>query len=276
MYTVSPVNIELLKTILAVPTRTGCEERMVAWLQNYFLDKPVDLSVDHLGNVYVTKGTAKYFPCLVAHTDSVHMMQEVTIREDGDRITAHNKRGFQTGLGGDDKSGIFICLELIEKLDNVKAAFFVSEECGCVGSRGCDHTFFEDVGYAIQFDSPCNDIMTFTCNGVELFDLHSPFFHTVYPFIMQYGVTKWQHHPFTDVSVLKRKFDFACLNLPAGYYKMHSEQEYVLKSAVENSIQLGESLLRALGEAKHSFQCVERRTLYEDSPVKITGLMTHG
>jgi hypothetical protein len=36
--------------------------------------------------------------------------------------------GKPTGIGGDDKCGVYACLELLKELPNLKAAFFVSEE----------------------------------------------------------------------------------------------------------------------------------------------------
>ena len=42
--------------------------------------------------------------------------------------------------------------------------------------------------------------------------------------------------PYTDNMVLKEKFDFACLNFAAGYYRYHTDNEYVVVEDVENSI----------------------------------------
>jgi hypothetical protein len=52
------------------------------------------------------------------------------------------------------------------------------------------------------------------------------------PIRKAHGVTDWQHHPHTDAGVLKCKFDFPCLNLPAGYFCVHNDEEYVLLTAV--------------------------------------------
>ncbi len=278
MYTVVHVNIDLLKSVLSVPTKTGQEHLMVQWLRTYFSLKGLTAVVDKANNVYVTKGISNAFPCLVAHTDSVHTLEVICVEEDqddADALAAFDTRGLQTGLGGDDKAGIFICLSLIDRLENVKAVFFMGEEHGCIGARQRNGKFFADVAYAIEFDSPCQDIMTFTCNGVELFDLESKFFETIYPLLMSHGVNKWQHHPFTDVSVLKKDFDFPCLNLPGGYFHMHSRTEWVSKSAVANSIELGAAIILSLGENKHNFGYYPAKRSYPKSPVAITGLETH-
>ena len=75
--------------------------------------------------------------------------------------------GSPTGIGGDDKAGVFICLQLLEKFDVIKGFFPVAEETGCHGSRGANEEFFKDVGYAIQFDSTENDTMSLSLMGVN-------------------------------------------------------------------------------------------------------------
>lgn len=272
------MNTDLLKEILAVPTATGRETKLVLWLVDYFRARDLKVDVDPIGNVYVTKGvppTGGAYPCVCAHTDTVHEPQDVIITEfDFDKIIAIDDDGKQTGLGGDDKSGIFICLELISASPVIKAVFFVSEETGCHGSHACDREFFEDVGYVIEYDSPCEDIMTYTCNGVQLFPDEGPFIDTILPLLDAHGVTKWQRHPYTDVSVLKALFPFPCLNLPAGYFLMHSKREYVSRRAVQNAIVLGQKLIGALGLKRYRYEAVTR--VYGNPVRPVTGLETHG
>jgi putative aminopeptidase FrvX len=57
-------------------------------------------------------------------------------------LKAYNDLGNPTGIGGDDKCGVYACLELLKELPNLKAAFFVSEETGCHGSKKADPNFF--------------------------------------------------------------------------------------------------------------------------------------
>jgi hypothetical protein len=54
---------------------------------------------------------------------------------------AYDNDGAPTGIGGDDKCGVFACLTLLKELPYVKAAFFVSEETGCHGSLKADPRF---------------------------------------------------------------------------------------------------------------------------------------
>ena len=154
--------IKKLKNILSVPTYTWEEDLLIEYVTGILDKKGYSYKIDKLGSIYVTKGNAKHFPCLVAHLDSVHEIQDYTVKEEYHLNAQDEKKlslvaysdndGNRCGIGGDDKAGVFICLELLDKLDNVKVFFPVAEETGCQGTRQADKEFFKDVGYAIQFD----------------------------------------------------------------------------------------------------------------------------
>mgnify|MGYP003144457024 FL=1 len=253
-----------LKNILSVPTYTWEEDLLIDYVTNILDKKGYSYKVDKLGSIYVTKGESEYFPCLVAHLDSVHEIQDYTVKEEYHLNAQDEKKlslvaysdntGERCGIGGDDKAGVFICLELLDKLDNVKAFFPVAEEIGCQGTRQADKEFFNDVGYAIQFDSTENNTMSKTLMGVKLYNEEGSFINKCKNIILEHGITDWLHHPYTDTMVLKEMFDFSCLNFAAGYYGWHSNYEYVVVEDVENAINLGEKLLRVLGENKYGYQ----------------------
>ena len=153
-----------------------------------------------------------------------------------------------TGIGGDDKCGIFACLSLLEILPNLKVAFFVSEEIGCVGSLKADKAFFNNVGYAIQFDAPENWMVTQYCYGQKLFDEQSEFFIKCEPnFKEMMPNFVLESHPYTDVYSLRKLFDFSCINFSCGYYQYHTRNEYVVVEDLYNSILLGQKLIESLG-----------------------------
>ena len=67
--------LQLLNDILSVPTKTHQEERLIAFLVDYFDRKEVGIMKDEMVNLMVVKAEADfdgYFPCVVAHTDTVH------------------------------------------------------------------------------------------------------------------------------------------------------------------------------------------------------------
>jgi putative aminopeptidase FrvX len=230
---------------------------MIEYLKNILTEKGYEPSVDKWGNVYVTKGTTEWYPCFVAHTDTVHKVNKnltVLQEETNGKVTLRGvdgTNGKALGIGGDDKCGIYLALEMLDTLPNVKVALFVSEEIGCKGSQHADPEFFKNVGYAIQYDSPEGDSMSLTLMGRYLFNQKSEFADKVGGLITESGIKNWAYHPYTDVWQIMEKFNIACLNLAAGYYRYHTENEYVVVDEVQNGFELGLKLVETLGENRY-------------------------
>jgi putative aminopeptidase FrvX len=256
------MKLGLLKEVLSVPSYSFQEDNMINYLKNYLSDKEVLVDIDSKGNILVTKGKSDCYPCLVAHTDTVHpLVDEITIRE----VERNNSQGVSkvaltgflpdsdipTGCGGDDKVGVFICLQLLDMFPSIKLFFPIAEEIGCIGTSQSNPKWFEDVGYFIQFDSPENDTMSLTLRGRRLFNENGEFWNICKDLIKEYGIVKFQNHPFTDVSLLGPKCEVECLNLATGYYNYHRANEYVIIDDVQNAINLGEKLLLAAGTKKY-------------------------
>jgi putative aminopeptidase FrvX len=257
--------LERLTEILSVPSYSGEEDRMIKYLKGVLDSKGYEYTVDEQENIYITKGVSEAYPLFVAHTDTVHRVNEnLRIKEyihnDGRHVDALALRGYDmetnqpSGCGGDDKCGVYLALEMLDTLENVKVALFISEEIGCVGSRGAVKTnpeFFSNVGYAIQYDSPEGNSLSSTLMGEYLFEGSNVFTDKVGGLIREHGITKWERHPFTDVYSLMEAFDFCCLNLAAGYYRYHTRDEYVIVDDVQNGYNLGLKLFEVLGENKY-------------------------
>jgi di/tripeptidase len=230
--------LDRLKEVLSIPTYFDEESRMVEYLKKVLDEKGYTYKVDKLGNIYVTKGKAKRYPCFVSHTDTVHQINEnLEVIEPEEFILTgiDSETGQPSGIGGDDKCGVFLCLEMLDELEVVKVAFFVGEEYGMKGSKEACPKFFKDVKYSIQFDSPYGNTMSLTLMGKPLFNTDSEFADTVSPILIERGITEWQAHPYTDTYQLMEKFDFPCLNIAAGYYRYHTPNEYVEVGDVINA-----------------------------------------
>jgi len=262
-------DLNLLKSVLSIPTKTYKEEKMINFLVEWLMSNNLPYRVDTQGNIYVTKddGTPKdsnfYYPCVVAHTDTVHEIDSINIKEEmlnnyqGEKklsLKAYNDQGKPTGIGGDNKCGVFACLELLKELPNLKASFFVSEETGCHGSKNADEEFFKNVGYAIQFDAPFNWMVSQYCMGVKLFDKSDEFFSKCDDVLTESfeGRQKYGSHPYTDVYALKSKFDFSCINFSIGYYNYHTANEYVVIEDTLSGIEAGKKMIVSLGNQKYT------------------------
>jgi putative aminopeptidase FrvX len=251
---------KLLKEILSIPSYTGNESKLVHFICAFLEKNKIPYKVDELLNIYCTKGDADIYPCVVAHTDTVHNNHYIDVRTElkkncrdvlKEAYKGYNAKGKPTGIGGDDKAGVFACLTLLLELPVLKAAFFVSEEIGCKGSKEADETFFENVGYAIQFDAPFDYMVTEVSSGVPLFDRDSEFFNKANNVLVEYIIPEYGSHPFTDIYALKKLFDFSCINLSIGYYDYHTADEYVILEDVENGIKIGREMIASLGYEKY-------------------------
>lgn len=273
-----------LKEVLSVPTKTYEEEGMVNYISSVLETiEGVEYYTDDMNNVYATKGVlpeGEFYPMFVAHTDTVHeLVDEIVVEEEmlqkpatfGRTFTeelnlslkGYTPQGNPTGIGGDDKCGVFLALELLRELQYVKVGLFVSEETGCHGSRQCDLDFLKDVGYAIQFDAPGNHLVTEVCSGIRLYESGGDFINRIIPvFENTMGVSpSQQSHPYTDVSQIKQKGDFSCINFSCGYYNMHTSSEFVVVKDVEDAFNLAVSVVEELGNNKFEYTYV--RPTYE-------------
>ena len=240
---------------------------MVQYLTNWLEQNGIEYYTDSLNNIYATKkGTEDlpddfYYPLVISHTDTVHPLDTINVVEEQlpdaqDNIKlalkAYNDDGEPTGIGGDDKCGVFACLTLLKEMPYLKAAFFVSEETGCHGSRKSDPEFFKNVGYGIQFDAPENWMITEFCFGTKLFERNSEFFKKC-DSVLQESLQRveYMRHPYTDVQALKEKYDFQCINFSIGYYNYHTRNEYVVVDDVFNGIEVGKKMIESLGYTKH-------------------------
>lgn len=257
-----------LKNVLQIPSVYGNEELVARYIEDFCIENKITYTKDLKGNIYVTKGKIKpgeYFPCMVAHMDTVHKDQITLVEQnipleileeqiDGKTFmwAYHPLNQNLTGIGGDDKCGVYICLRLLEKMDNLKCAFFVEEEIGMKGSQECSVEFFKDVGYALQFDAPTADWFSETCSGYKLWT--EEYFEVIKSVLDEYNIQNISTDPFTDVVQLRKKFDFCCSVMPTGYYNQHTPNEYVIKEETESCVELAVKSIGKLGLKRYVFE----------------------
>lgn len=213
---------------------------------------------DKIGNIYVTKGEDKTYPCVVAHMDEVHKKNK------DKEIIAHNnvllgidcKAMKQTGIGADDKNGIWVALNLLKTEKVLKCAFFVGEEVGCVGSHQADMTFFDNVRFVLQCDRKNGGDFITNASGVELCD--KDFFERCEAAKFGYKVTNGLQ---TDVVTLKEKGLKVCaINMSCGYYNPHQDSEMTRFDELKNCLALCEHIIKTLTEVQpHTY---ERRNAF--------------
>ena len=218
---------------------------------------------DKIGNIYAIKGKSKRYPCIVSHMDEVHSInpnKKVIYGEDDDMIFGFDfvKNDF-TGIGVDDKNGIWICLKALEILPTLKCVFFVGEEIGCVGSSKVSMNFFNNCRYVIQCDKRNGGDFVTSTGFTELCD--KEFYHACTPEKFGY---KEATGIMTDVMILKQKgLNVACCNLSCGYYKPHCKDEYTLIPELENCLNFVLHICNTV--PRHSHQHISYKTYFEDN-----------
>jgi acetylornithine deacetylase/succinyl-diaminopimelate desuccinylase-like protein len=244
------LRLDLLKRILAVPTCSRREDRMVEFLVDHVRERGSarcgEITTDEWNNVFIRKGVAEIVPCVASHIDTVHPLRPVEIVHQNGILFGVNERRERTGCGADDKCGIFVCLELLERFDNIAVALFAQEEIGCQGAYHAPAAWFRDVGCVVEFDCPGSGLVSYTSSGTRLFANHGAFINTAAPVLQAHGLTRWQHHPLSDVMALRQRFNFSCLNLSCGYRNWHRPDEHVVLAEVETAVDAGEALIAAL------------------------------
>lgn len=224
---------------------------------------------DHIGNIIARRGEGPY-PTFCCHLDTVHKITKNYVVEKHEVKQYTSKRrgkkksrkktydGVQDylytsaqGIGGDDKCGIYGCLELMRSLRNVKAMFFVQEECGTIGARGIELSEFEDSAYLIELDRRGNSDIIMDYNFSETI---SPKFEEV---LEQQMGDDWEQADgtFTDVMILaERGVGISAINVSCGYYKAHTKEEYISWKDLNKSIAFCFDLAQALGQDVYSHE----------------------
>lgn len=224
-----------LKQVLMIQTKSRGQERMVEFIKNQIeeLDDRTITMYEDEGNIYITKGKAKTYPCVVAHMDTVHsIVENFHIYEHGDALFSFDHDTYsQVGIGGDDKVGIFCCLESLERFDTIKIAFFKDEEIGCVGSRSADMDFFKNVSFVLQADRKGYKDFVRKIAGNLLYS--DDFAEIINPVLEKYNKEECMLGGSTDVGALHTKGIGVCVaNSSCGYYNPHRDGEYVIISEV--------------------------------------------
>ena len=233
---------------------------------NFLIDKSIELGaddfeVDEHDNIYITKGKADVYPCVVSHTDTVHDIYKgyQVYQVKGNFVAFDSDTMQQVGTGGDDKVGMWVCLEMLRKFDNIKVCFFAQEEIGCVGSSKAREDFFDDVGYAFECDRKGSGDFVQESSGVKMFG--DVFKKAIDSTLTTYGY-KITTGGLTDVHEISQIANIACANMSCGYYKPHTKQEYVNIADAVNTCKMVGALITKLGEVKYEHKAEDAYSSY--------------
>ena len=229
--------MELLKQLYKIHSPSGNERAMKKFIRRYVRKHipGAKTRTDKMGNLYIIKGIAQTYPCIVAHIDQVQRerSQDFTPIETKELIFGYSPSlRKQEGLGADDKNGIWIALRCLEKYATLKVAFFVEEETGCRGSSQADMDFFRDCRFVIQPDRRGHQDLITTIGWTELCSDE---------FLKAIGYKQFSYQKtegaMADILALKENgLEISCINLSCGYYEPHTDNEFTVKTGKRTGI----------------------------------------
>ena len=194
-------------------------------LKNFVFNelKKTHRGIIHKDGFVYAKGT--YPILLVAHLDTVHKHLPKTIYHDKNKGTLSST----DGIGGDDRCGVYLILELVKKY-NCSVVFCEDEEIGGVGSQKFAKWIVDyqkedinNINFVVELDRKGNnDAVFYDCDN-EDFEA----FITKEYFKSQWGT-------FSDISYICPAIGVAGVNLSCGYYNAHTTSEYVVIDDVDN------------------------------------------
>lgn len=171
---------------------------------------------------------------IVAHMDTVH----ATLCKDITNI--NGKLSSPQGIGGDDRCGIFMIMNIIKEL-HCSVLLCEDEEIGGVGAKkfiNSDYAKDVDVNYIIELDrrGSC-DAVFYSCDNKEF----KEFICDTIGFREAFG-------SFSDISILAPALKIAAVNLSCGYYNAHTMNEYVVYDEMMDVVDAVKALITVESE----------------------------
>ena len=220
-------------------TNEKFEKLCRATVNDLFYDLPKELEKTHqsvkttIDYIYA-KGTVPVL--LVAHMDTVHKnpVKKIVRKNKGTLLTSPQ------GIGGDDRCGIYIVLEIIKKY-NCSVLFVDAEETGCWGAKA----FVRAVERKEIVPAPVNYIIEFDRRNAKdavYYELDNKDFEE--------WITKSSGNYFktaygslSDICYVAPALNVAAVNLSCGYYKEHTKDEYVNLREMEATIKAAQKII---------------------------------
>lgn len=221
-----------LSRVLQVQSHSRNYGMMVGFILHELKNKNVSFQIDKFNNILAVKGTGPY-PTYACHTDTVHpvrpgygIFRSIKSHVWG-AFARKNGVNEPAGIGGDDKCGIFICLRLLDSMENVKCVFFSDEEIGCIGSSNVDMDWFLDSRFIVQVDRKGKSDIIYSGAGTRLMSVE---FKSA---VEEIG-KKFKYTPTTGsitdvVQLRKRGLPISSMNMSVGYYNPHSKHEHIVE-----------------------------------------------
>jgi len=215
MKTLSNSDVSFMESLVGV-TQETLKSVLYHFLQRYY--KNVTCTEDFV----IAEGDIPI--ALAAHMDTVFKKPAEELYYDRKK----NVMWSPTGMGADDRAGIFAIIQIIKAGYKPHVIFTTDEEIGGVGAQelALHPCPFKDLRYIIQIDRRnANDCVFYECDNPEF-----------EKYIESFGfVTAWG--TFTDICELCPSWGCAGVNLSIGYRDEHSVSEVLFVGQMLDTIE---------------------------------------
>ena len=181
------------------------------------------------GLVFKPKDVEMY-PLMCTHLDTINTHRKYKLTKEDivlfDKDIKLDKASKASCLGGDDRCGVYIALELLANGLPYAFGFFLDEEIGGVGSKKYIPIMdTEHITALVGLDRKgSNDVALYGYDNSELTEIFE-----------KQGYKK-AFGTFTDASNIAEGCDLACVNLSIGYYNEHTPHEQIKFSETQNTL----------------------------------------
>lgn len=255
---------QLINT-LGVQSASYESERMEKYIRKQLKRLSIEYKTDSYGNIYACKTNPKTvsqsYPTIVCHIDTVHDVNlNSIVRRHGDVLYSIDATNYKrTGIGGDDKVGVFIALQCLETLPHVKAVFFKDEEVGCVGSSKADFSFFDNSTIVLECDRRGMGDFVKQISGVQL--CNDDLLDTISNVLKMYD-RKPVTGGMTDVLQIANNHSVQVANINCGYYQPHTDDEFVVISDVLDTLSFVLDVFETVGDQELRMTRTSYRSKY--------------
>ena len=197
---------------------------------------------------------------LIAHLDTVHVkpVKDIVYSDKGNRLSSPQ------GLGGDDRNGVYMILEIIKEI-KCHVLFVEDEEIGLIGANKFCDSFKDslDINYTIEIDRRgFHDAVYYDLDNKEFeqFITESSSGH----FKTEYGTC-------SDISEIAPFLGVAAVNLSSGYYREHTLETYTLLNEVNENIKHIKDIINTKVDVPFEYrESCKFRGWYEDDGWEIS------
>lgn len=240
------INKTILPEFLHICTKTQRE------LKKYVIKKLRKSGYDEIysddGYVYA-KGEIPIL--LTAHLDTVHkspVIEYIEIKTGSGKHIISSPQG----IGGDDRCGIYIILQIIKNY-KCYVLFCEDEEMGGIGSsKFCCTSLLKSLdklNCLIELDrANHNDAVFYECDNKDF----TSFILGNIDYYEDYG-------SFSDISIIAPACGIAAVNLSCGYYKAHTLNEYVV---IEEMLATAEAVKKIIVLNSKQYKYIESKKYY--------------